>query len=193
MGSGTFLGRLRGFFKGGRASASSFASAAEIVAILLALAEVAAALLSLGDIVGGRRQGARERQTNKGRGLVGHNIVEINLLSVAVNLDPNNKSSPSITPAWSSAEMEMVFNGIEGGALYIALFQTSSALLYFSTPRHAQSQWVSVRGQAVAVLQRGKFSALQKFTVLEPSYGAVEEPKLGDCPLIGTRNITYKK
>ncbi|KAF8158940.1 hypothetical protein K438DRAFT_1986112 [Mycena galopus ATCC 62051] len=53
-------------------------------------------------------------------------------LSVAVNLDPNDKLRPSITPAWSpwsSAETEMLFNETEGSAPYMAPFETSTALL----------------------------------------------------------------
>ncbi|KAF8188803.1 hypothetical protein K438DRAFT_1764062 [Mycena galopus ATCC 62051] len=48
----------------------------------------------------------------------------------------------------------------------VCLNISSTSLHWFpvSIPRHAQSQWVSVREQAVAVRQRGKVSALQKFT-----------------------------
>ncbi|KAF7365113.1 Carboxylic ester hydrolase [Mycena venus] len=54
-------------------------------------------------------------------------------VSFAVNLDPNVKLRPSITPAWPKwsrgADMEMVFNETESGMPDIAPVRTSSALL----------------------------------------------------------------
>ncbi|KAJ6585083.1 Alpha/Beta hydrolase protein [Mycena capillaripes] len=54
-------------------------------------------------------------------------------VSFAVNLDPNEKLRPSITPVWQkwsrAVETEMVFNKTEGGAPNIAPTNTSSALL----------------------------------------------------------------
>ncbi|KAJ7134759.1 alpha beta-hydrolase [Mycena epipterygia] len=54
-------------------------------------------------------------------------------LSFAVNLDPNIKLRPSITPVWKkwslAADAEMVFNKTELGAPWIAAAPTSRALL----------------------------------------------------------------
>jgi hypothetical protein len=53
-------------------------------------------------------------------------------VSFAVNLDPNAKLRPSITPVWqkwSPAETEMRFNETELGAPHIVPVKTSNALL----------------------------------------------------------------
>ncbi|KAJ7259541.1 hypothetical protein B0H12DRAFT_1108604 [Mycena haematopus] len=53
-------------------------------------------------------------------------------LSFAVNLDPNDKLRPSITPVWqkgsNAVEAEMLFNKTDGGAPHIASIHTSGAL-----------------------------------------------------------------
>ncbi|KAF8158914.1 alpha beta-hydrolase [Mycena galopus ATCC 62051] len=68
-------------------------------------------------------------------------------LSFAVNLDPNDKLRPSITPVWpkwSSDVQEMLFNETESGAPSIAPFHASSALLerceFWKSVRHLTAQ-----------------------------------------------------
>ncbi|KAJ7838686.1 alpha beta-hydrolase [Mycena leptocephala] len=69
-------------------------------------------------------------------------------ISFAVNLDPNAKLRPSITPVWHKwsrmAETEMVFNETELGAPHIAPANTSSVLLerceFWKSMRHLIGQ-----------------------------------------------------
>ncbi|KAF7346430.1 Carboxylic ester hydrolase [Mycena sanguinolenta] len=68
-------------------------------------------------------------------------------LSFVVNLNPNDKLRPSITPPWakwSTLMTEMLFNRTEGGEPYIAPFRTSSALLvrcaFWKSVRHLMGQ-----------------------------------------------------
>ncbi|KAJ6508688.1 Alpha/Beta hydrolase protein [Mycena sanguinolenta] len=68
-------------------------------------------------------------------------------LSFVVNLNPNDKLRPSITPPWakwSTLFTEMLFNRTEGGEPYIAPFRTSSALLvrcaFWKSVRHLTGQ-----------------------------------------------------
>ncbi|KAJ7258057.1 alpha beta-hydrolase [Mycena haematopus] len=60
------------------------------------------------------------------------NAFTLGFLSLAVNLDPNEKLLPSITPVWpkwSSAETEILFNKTESGKPHIAPIHTNSAFL----------------------------------------------------------------
>ncbi|KAJ7258056.1 Alpha/Beta hydrolase protein [Mycena haematopus] len=60
------------------------------------------------------------------------NAFTLGFLSLAVNLDPNDKLRPSITPVWpkwSSAATEMLFNKTESGTPHIAPIHTNSAFL----------------------------------------------------------------
>ncbi|KAF8158921.1 alpha beta-hydrolase [Mycena galopus ATCC 62051] len=67
--------------------------------------------------------------------------------SFAVNLDPNDKLRPTITPTWptwSNAETEMMFNETESGAPYVEPFHTSNAFLerceFWKNVRHLTAQ-----------------------------------------------------
>ncbi|KAJ6585078.1 alpha beta-hydrolase [Mycena capillaripes] len=76
------------------------------------------------------------------------NAFSQSFVSFAVNLDPNDKLRPSITPVWPkwsrAAEREMVFNKTEGGAPHIAPADTPSALLkrceFWTSLRHLTAQ-----------------------------------------------------
>ncbi|KAJ6585081.1 alpha beta-hydrolase [Mycena capillaripes] len=76
------------------------------------------------------------------------NAYSQSLVSFAVNLDPNDKLRPSITPVWrkwsGAVKTEMLFNRTEGGAPHIAPIRTSSALLkrceFWTSLRHLTGQ-----------------------------------------------------